>query len=243
MKKLFLLIPALVLSLMASATILDIAPNSPKSSDNVRREIRDHINAGDTLRLADGTYTESESIAADKDVVILAADGANPVIKLASSAYIKVSDGAKLVINGVKFDGFVNETPTVQYAIRPNDASESTIEIENCEFYGFLKNIITSGEGNHCKSLSINNCYFHNNNGRAAVYFPASNVENQQTVSVVRVTNSTFANNNAANDYVGIIDVRSHGLEATDDIEVLVDHCTFYNNTTKNEDYASVNTR
>lgn len=176
-------------------------------------------------------------------MVILAADGANPAIKLASSAYIKVTNGANLVIKGVKFDGFVNETPTVQYAIRPYDASESTIEIENCEFYGFLKNIITCSEGNRCNSLVINNCYFHNNNGRAAVYFPASNVENQQTVSVVRVTNSTFANNNAANDYVGIIDVRSYGLTATDDIEVLVDHCTFYDNTTKNDDYASVNTR
>lgn len=240
MKKLFLLIPILAFTLMANAKILDIAPNSPQASDNVRREIRDHINAGDTLRLADGTYTESESIAADKNVVIIAADGASPIVQLAAGAYIKVSNSANVVIKGVKFDGATNST---QYAIRAYDASASKIRIEDCEFYGFVKYIITSSESTHTDSLFINNCYFHNNIGRSAVYFPASNVENQQTCLGVKITNSTFANNDASNEYVGLIDVRSYGLAATDDIEVLVDHCTFYNNITKNSDYASVNTR
>ena len=70
MKKVFLFISVLMFAVMANATILDIAPNSPKSSDNVRREIRDHINPGDTLRLADGTYSESEVILLQQKVLI-----------------------------------------------------------------------------------------------------------------------------------------------------------------------------
>ena len=45
MKKLFLLIPAFLLSIAINATILDIAPNSPQASDNVRKEIKEELNA------------------------------------------------------------------------------------------------------------------------------------------------------------------------------------------------------
>ena len=250
MRKLFLFLAAMLVAMTASAKILDIGPTSPKSSDNIRRELRDHISAGDTLRLAGGVYSESETIAADKNVVILAADDATPFVHLGADAYIRVSNSAKVVIKGLTFDGFVDETPTIPYAIRTGDASATKITVENCEFYGFLKNIITTSEGYHADSLIVNNCYFHDNNGRAAIYFPISSVENQQTISYLKVSNSTFANNNAANDWVGIIDVRTYASDEkhqtpdpTDDVEVIVDHCTFYNNTTKNNDYSDVNTR
>lgn len=242
MKKLFTICAAMLLALTASAHVVNITPTSPRESKNIYYALRDSTTA-DTIRLAAGTYVESSSIAANRNIVIIAADGAAPVVQLGSDKYIAVTNSAKVVIKGLKFDGFAESTPTVQYAIRPNDASATEIRVENCEFYGFLKNIITCGETNHADSLILNNCYFHNNNGRAAVYFPACTVENQQTIFGVKIMNSTFANNNLANDYVGMIDVRSNGLTATDDIEVIVDHCTFYNNTTKNTDYADVNTR
>lgn len=224
---------------MANATILDIAPTSPKASDNIRREIRDHISAGDTLRLASGIYTEAETIGANKDVVIIAAVGASPIVRLTADQYIKVTNNANVVIKGIKFDGANSST----YAIRPGDVSNTQIRIEDCEFYGFTKNIITSSEGYHADLLFINNCYFHNNKGRACVYLPACNVENQQICSKVEIKNSTFANNDATGDWVSVVDIRSYNNVATDDMEVLVDHCTFYNNITKNHDYAEVATR
>ena len=240
MRKIFFLIPALILAMMVNATILDIGPTSPKSSDNIRREIRDHINAGDTLRLANGTYIEAETVDVNKNVVIIAAEEATPVVRLAQEAYIKVRSDAKVVIKGITFDGATNST---KYAVRPGDVSDSKIFIEDCEFYGFIRNIITTSEGYHGDSIVIDNCRFHNNIGRACVYFPASNVENQQTCSFVKITNSTFSNNDASADYLSIVDIRSNGLTATDDMEVIVDHCTFYNNLTKNSDYAEVATR
>ena len=240
MRKLFSLFAAMLVALAVNATILDIGPTSPQSGDNIRREIRDHISAGDTLRLANGTYTESQTVVADKNVVILAAEGAKPIVQLAAGAYIKVSTSANVVIKGLTFDGATNST---QYAVRAYDATPTKIKIENCEFYGFVKYIITSSETAHADAVVVDNCYFHNNTGRAAIYFPQSTVENQQTCLSLKVTNSTFANNDASSEYVGIIDVRSYGLTATDDIEVLVDHCTFYNNITMNTDYADVNTR
>ena len=100
MKKLFLLIPAFLLSIAINATILDIAPNSPQASDNVRREIRDHINSGDTLRLADGTYSEAEVIELNKSVTIIAAEGAHPII--AQHYYSKVFGGADVKFIGIK---------------------------------------------------------------------------------------------------------------------------------------------
>ena len=105
MRKFFIFISVLILAATASAKILDIAPNSPQSSDNVRREIRDHINAGDTLRLADGTYSEASVILFDKSVTVIAAENAHPVI--AQHYYSKITSGAKVKFIGITFDGFL----------------------------------------------------------------------------------------------------------------------------------------
>ena len=58
MKKLFLLIPALVLSLITNAAVINITPTSPHSSNNLRQAIA-AASTGDIVEMAAGTYVET----------------------------------------------------------------------------------------------------------------------------------------------------------------------------------------
>lgn len=224
MKKLFLFFAAMLVALAANATIWQITPTSPREKDNIRYCLRDNAQAGDTILLTtdDSPYGESDAIAINKSIVIMPAEGKHPVVNL--TYYTKLSAGAIAKIVGLKFDG----QGTCEYAFRPYDNSASAVTFDGCEFTGFTKYVITSSEGNHTDSCIINNCYFHDN-GRAAVYFPACNLEDAtiNTVDYVRVTNSTITNITGLN--TAIIDVRNHNQDYTENIRLEVDHCTFYN--------------
>lgn len=240
MRKLFLLLPALVLSLALNATILDIAPNSPQSSDNIRREIRDHISAGDTLRLADGTYTESEVITLDKSVTIIAADGAHPII--AQHYYSKITNGSDVKFIGIKFDGSLyNEGAGANdHCFYPYDnTAGNELHFEDCEFTGFKSYVLYNGGSYSLDSLIINNCYFYDNTKSSVIFFNKHVTEGLQTVKGVHITNSTFANNNTTADY-SVIYIINQTQSTVADIELTVDHCTFYNNPVINSDHSSI---
>ena len=211
----------MLLALTASAKMISITPTSPREKDNIRYAVRDSISA-DTILVTAGTYAESASIEIKRNVVIMAAEGAEPVVELA--AYTKLSNAAIAKIIGLKFDG----KGTCEYAFRPYDNSASAVTFEGCEFTGFVKYVITTGEGLHTDSCIINNCYFHDN-GRAAVYFPKCNLEDESIncVDYVKATNSTFANFTALN--TALIDLRNHKEDFTENVRLVVDHCTFYN--------------
>ena len=116
------------------------------------------------------------------------------------------------------------------------------LELDGCEVSGFVKEFIHGYAGaSHVGECIVNDCYFHNNS-RSAVMFTASTVDGSQTCDELTVTNSTFANIDASGDYESVIDVRPYGSANTDAIKVIVDHCTFYNNITKNSDHANVRT-
>ncbi len=224
MKKILSFFAAALVACVANATVWQITPTSPREKDNIRYCLRDNAQAGDTILLTtdDSPYGESDAIAINKSIVIMPAEGKHPVVNL--TYYTKLSAGAIAKIVGLKFDG----QGTCEYAFRPYDNSASAVTFEGCEFTGFTKYVITSSEGNHTDSCIINNCYFHDN-GRAAVYFPACNLEDAtiNTVDYVRVTNSTITNITGLN--TAIIDVRNHNQDYTENIRLEVDHCTFYN--------------
>lgn len=224
MKKILSIFAAMLVACVASATVWQITPTSPREKDNIRYCLRDNAQAGDTILLTtdDSPYGESDAIAINKSIVIMPAEGKHPVVNL--TYYTKLSAGAIAKIVGLKFNG----QGTCEYAFRPYDNSASAVTFEGCEFTGFTKYVITSSEGNHTDSCIINNCYFHDN-GRAAVYFPACNLEDAtiNTVDYVRVTNSTITNITGLN--TAIIDVRNHNQDYTENIRLEVDHCTFYN--------------
>lgn len=236
MKKILSIFAAALVAIAVNATILDIAPDSPQSSDNIRREIRDHINAGDTLRLADGIYTESDVVELNKSVVIMAAEGASPIVK--QQYYMKLlGENTEVTIIGVKFDASLY--PASDHCIRAYDGSAGKkLTLENCEFVNWPSYILYSQKAERClNELVIKNCYFHDNQ-RCAVYLGA---EDGKSCNKVNIYGSTFANFSALQNPV--IYVNNGGVEQAD-IEVRIDHCTFYNYMKASENsYTAIDSR
>ena len=143
-----------------------------------------------------------------------------------------------LEINGGQIYNFTGASVLDNYG----GATLGKVKINGTEFYGNTQDIISGTATSHADSCIINNCYFHDNT-RSAVYFAASSVEGVETCDGVIVKNSTFANNNLSASSRSIIQVENYGATVAANIEVTVDHCTFYNNTTVNYDYSCIRSR
>ena len=236
MRKLILLLTTLVLTLAVNATRQTISPSSEESDSNIRSALS---GSADTIILNAGNYKEADQIHFRRNAVIMAAEGADVIITPKYYCDL-VYENTKVKIIGIKFDGSVSGQQAIR--VYDNNAGKE-LRLENCEFYNFAKDVISGDDGaKTIDSCIINNCYFHNNT-YSPIYFNKSSVEGKQTIYGLIVKNSTFANNNPSLEYRSVIDVQSYNREATDEIEVVVDHCTFYNNTTKNYDYSAVRTR
>ena len=145
MKKLTLLIAALVLSFTAQATIVNCSPNS--------NAISWWMTQGDTLVFADGEYTEAYSIDFDKaGIVLMAAEGAKPVIK--NSSYFKIH--ATTTFIGITFDG----QNTSNYAITTRGEAAKDLILTNCEFKNFKESNICIYENTTLTTLDIGSCVF-----------------------------------------------------------------------------------
>ena len=236
MRKLFLLLPALVLSLFANAAVINITPTSPYDThDNLRLALY-YANPGDEIVLTDGTYDEHDNyLYFDKDITVRAAEGASPVINMLTYAQIK-SD-ANVRIEGLKFNGAAQGS--YSYYIRFYDNSNTSLELDGCEFYSVKNYVLYGNSSSHTNSLIVNNCYFHNN-VKNAIYFEASGTEGVQTCDRLEVRNSTIANTDALTNYTSTIDIRPYGSDVTNAIKVIIDHCTFYNNPTINSDHSAI---
>ena len=143
-----------------------------------------------------------------------------------------------LEINGGEIYNFTGYPFVDNY----DGATLGDLRINGTEFYGNAKDIISGTATSHADSCIINNCYFHDNS-RSAVYFAASTISGVETCDGVIVKNSTFANNDLSASSRSIIEVQNYGGTEADNIEVNVDHCTFYNNTTVNFDYSCIRSR
>lgn len=143
-----------------------------------------------------------------------------------------------LEINGGQIYNFTGYPVLDNY----DGATLGDVNINGTEFYNNAKDIISGTATSHANSCTINNCYFHNN-ARSAVYFAASTVEGVETCDAVIVRNSTFANNDLSASSRSVIEVQNYGGTEAANIEVTVDHCTFYNNSTVNHDYSCVRSR
>lgn len=240
MRKLFLLIPALVLSLVLNAAVINITPTSPYGeNDNLRKAVY-YATAGDEIILADGTYFEPSSggyLELNKDITIKAAEGAHPIIQM--EAYARISNGANVSIEGLKFDGSVQGS--YEYYFRFYDNSNTSLVLEGCEFYDIKNIVITGKAATHTNSLIVNDCYFHNN-AKQSIYFEASTTEGIQTCDRLEIRNSTIANTTALTNWISIIDIRPYGTTVTDAIKVIIDHCTFYNNPCVDSGHANIRT-
>ena len=225
MRKLFLLIPALAFVLMANATQVPVSPGT----QTLYAAYNDAA-AGSTLVLAAGTYNETERIEFTKSMTIMAAEGAEVIVKTYKDNPLTL--GAEVKFIGIQFDG--SEMGTREYFIRSYDATAGNeLHFENCEVYNFPSAtylINAASDARSLDSIIINNCYFHNN-GNDAIY-----VNGAAASKGIIIKNSTFANSSAS---YSIIEVHNAGTVA-EDIELTVDHCTFYNNTFGDGDYSNI---
>ena len=231
MRKLFLLIPALVLSLVINAAVINI---DTETSDALRKALYNAAD-GDIIEMAAGTYVESPEnwIAfTNKSVTVRAEEGAEVILQPQVS--IRLKEGATAEFIGIKFDcGHLSDVNSYDDVIFPADATDGkNIILRNCEFYGWTQNnaIIYSSTSNTLNSLIIENCYFHDVT-KSCVF-----LQNQANAVDVQIRNSTFANiaTVTGSYYAGVIDMRSTTGS------LLVDHCTFYNVQAMSTDYAAI---
>lgn len=232
MRKLFLLIPSLVLSLFTNAAVINI---NTGTADALRVALST-ANDGDEIVMAAGTYVESNSnfIAFDgKNVLVRAEDAAEVIIQ--PQVPITVANGGCAHFQNVKIDAsHLHDLQTwYEHIIYATDAAANNrIILDGCEIYGFTLNnsLISCSASNALGALTINNCYFHNIN-KSCVF-----IENTSNSIAISIANSTFANitTDAGSYYAGVIDSRATSGS------FLVDHCTFYNVQAMSTDYAAI---
>ena len=225
MRKLFLLIPALVLSLLANAAVINIDNTTP----NAVQTALNSAASGDEIVMAAGTYEESGNYLAftGKDLTVRAAEGAEVIIKTVCP--VRLKEGAKAEFINVKFD--CSTIGSYDYVIVAADDTENKrVVLNGCEFYGWTKEkaMIEATSERRLDAITIDNCYFHD--CMKSVVFVENTGYND-----LSITNSTFANiTTSANFSAGVIDSRATSGS------ILVDHCTFYNVQAMNTDYAAI---
>ena len=228
MKKILSFCAALFMTFAASAAVWNITPShcheGDRSDCNLYVTLDRGAQAGDTIVLADGTYLEPYSTAIKNNVVIMAAEGAHPLIQ--QSGYFEVKANAKVM--GLKFQ-FVGEAQN-GYGFYIKENTQKNLIVEDCEFTAFTKYCFSSSSSAHVDSVIIKNCLFHGLTS-GPVYFGPSNREDLSNLcDYLAVTNSTFYDIDI-NGWVSVIDFRNNdgGSWQGNANTMLVDHCTFYN--------------
>ena len=228
MKKLFTLFAAMLLTVAVNADRFEITPTKWKGGTVADRTLyrtldatQSGINPGDTIVLATGTYNESSSMNINSDVVIMAANGAAPLVQC--GGYFDLN--ASAVIKGIKFQ-FVGDAGS-GYGIYVHGTGHKYIKLDSCEFYDYPKPCIEESSSYHVDSVLINNCKFHDIAGSCLLLKETGDCR-------VIIKNSTFANIGNSTLEASAVDIR------TDVGIVKVDNCTFYNCLAKNYDYAAI---
>ena len=231
MKKFFLLIPAMLLTLAINAAVINI---NTETSDALRVALASAAD-GDEIVMAAGTYVESNSnyIAfAGKHVTVKAAEGANVLIQ--PKVPVTITAGGCAHFKNVKFDvsKITELADWYSHLIYPEDDNTSnSMILEGCEIYGFTLNssLLYCSSSKRLASVTINNCYFHNIK-KSCLFIESTTGTN------VSISNSTFANieTNTDSYSAGVIDTRATAGSFS------VDHCTFYNCKVINTDYGTI---
>ena len=228
---------------MANAATINITPGG---SLDLRHAVSS-ANAGDTIVLADGEYTQGGDYTVfNKNLVVMAANNAAPVVKFTVPA--RILGGPRVKISGIKFDmehlhsqSWYSHLISVEdYETYEEGGKQKTrgikvdgnrLILENCEFYNDTLNnsVIFCSSDRKIDSLIINNCIFHD------IMKSCIFLENTDAKGLI-VKNSTFYDISTNNEsyYAGVIDSRSTSAE------VNIDHCTFYNCQVMNTDYATI---
>lgn len=229
MRKIFSFFAALLVAVVANATIVNITPDG---TTDLRHAVRDKAAAGDTVVLADGVYTQGGDYTYfDKNLVVMAAEGANPVVKFTVPAQIK--GGARAEFVGIKFDmENLHGQSWYEHLIYATDATAGNVLVfDGCEFYNDTLNnsVIYCSTSNLLDSIIVRDCKFHDIM-KSCIFVESTSFKG------LHISNSTFYNisTNTTSYWAGVVDIRATGCE------LRIDHCTFYNVIPMNTDYSAV---
>ena len=213
MKKLTLLFAALVLSFTAQATIVNCSPNTDA--------IDWWMTQGDTLVFADGEYIQTYSIDFNQaGVVLMAAEGAKPVIKL-TAEWVSFQLAATTTFEGITFDG----GGVAYYPIITKGENTGIFTFNNCEFKNYQYYAISNNNAStqtNVNSVVVNNCIFHD--GGSAIY-----MNKEAACANLTVQNTTIYNFAGVDDDKAAIHIAEVASDATFATQTLIDHVTIYN--------------
>lgn len=219
----------MALSLLANAAKTPIN----NSTDDALRLALYYSSEGDTIVMSAGVYEESNSdyIAWKRSNVVMAAEGATVTIKPHVS--FRVRNGARAELIGVKIDASeLTSLGSYDDIFQAGDANDGNrLILEGCEIYGNVsKTMLRCASDKKLDSLIINNCYIHDN-AQATLRLQSTSLKG------VIITNTTIANvANGGSFWCAPMDISSTAPDA----KVVVDHCTFYHNTSISSSYADV---
>lgn len=216
MKKLFLLIPAFLLSLAVSAATINVSPGS----NSLKAAVTD-ASDGDVLVLENGTYIETGNFDFKKSITIQAKEGATP--EIFNTYYFRIEGGADVTFQGIKFNG----SSASDHCVRShnNSTGEEDIQFIDCEFTNYKSYVIyTQRDARRWNSITIRNCTFYNNKSCAVRIDEDGGEHTKQSCNSLTIENSTFANFTGANDVIYY-----NAPDAEHTTSLTMDHCTFYN--------------
>lgn len=216
MKKLFLLLPALVLSLAVSATTINVSPGT-----NTLKTAITSAADGDVLVLESGTYKEDGNFDFTKSLTIQAKEGATP--EIINKLYFRIEGGADVTFQGIKFNGSsANDHCVRSYT---NSTGEEDITFINCEFINYPSVVIyTQRDTRRWNTITIRNCAFYNNKNCAVRIDDDGGDHTKQACNSLTIDNSTFAN---VTENYDVIYYNAPDAEHT--TTLTMNHCTFYN--------------
>lgn len=229
MRKILSIFAAMLVAVAVNAAIVNITSETP---DALRLALYNST-AGDTIVMAAGTYVESpdDYIAWKRDNVVMAAEGADVIIKPHVS--FRVKGGSKAELIGVKIDA--SEITSInnwyENIFEAGDANDGNEWILNkCEIYGNIaKTTMRLASDKKVDAITIKDCYIHNN-PQAILRLQSASLQS------LTIQNSTFAEiANGGSFWCAPISV-----EAGTNLNVVVDHCTFYHVTSISSSYADV---
>ena len=195
MKKLTLLFAALVLSFTAQAAIINGTPN-PGEKGRLNWWVNGVVEStpvtqpGDTIALADGEYEEGSIKFNKEGLVVMAAEGAKPVIK--ASSYMQ--HYATTTFIGITFDG----QNTAEYATYSYENTAKDLKFVNCEFMNYTQYTISASSSAHVDSLIFENCVL--DGSQSTLYA----IYAKGTTNKIRVTGTE------------IKDYKEHGIKLSD---------------------------
>ena len=203
--------------------------SSPENAKSSFASAYSAVQPGQAIVMADGIYEEAYVITMDKeDVIIKAAEDAKPVIKL-TGAWTSLHLTATVQFDGIGFDG----NGVCNYPISSMGSNAGKFTFVNCDFTGWVYWGISNQfeSTTHVDSVIIDKCTFHDAVG-GAIRFNDGAPAGTHACSYFKMTNSTLYNL-VEEEYSGIIHVSSRGEASGDQNEVIIDHITMYNNSSK----------